>query len=81
MAFIDSLEALLDLHADSGFLEGATHLLGNAHEAMAEDGELDWVDDGGVELLAGSQAYVNAVRGERRHMGSAVGDRGGTYKT
>jgi hypothetical protein len=68
MALIDSLESLLDLHADSRLLEGPTHLLGNAHEAMAEeDGELDRVHDGRVELLAGSQADVNAARDELRY--------------
>ncbi|KAI5298890.1 hypothetical protein KEM55_002809 [Ascosphaera atra] len=47
------VEAFLDVKRDRGLLQRATHLFGNGHEAVPEDGELDVVDflggsDGGL---------------------------------
>mmetsp|Transcript_51433 Transcript_51433/g.164464 ORF Transcript_51433/g.164464 Transcript_51433/m.164464 type:complete len:671 (-) Transcript_51433:531-2543(-) len=41
------VEALFDVDGDGGPLEGATHLLRDAHEVMGEDRELDGIADFG----------------------------------
>ena len=39
------IQALLDVQTDTGLLKSASHLLCNAHEPVAEDGQLDRVND------------------------------------
>ena len=63
------IEAFLDVGAHAGLLQGAAHLLGDRHEAVREDGELDRID------LRG-EVGVGFGRGEVHH-DEVVEDGGG----
>lgn len=39
------IQTLLDVQAHARFLEGSTHLLGDTHEPVAKDGQLNRIDD------------------------------------
>src|SRR6202167_1593588 len=57
------IEPLLDIRADTGFLECSPHLLGDGHKSMSEDAEHD-----GINLFCG-------VRLRGSEISSAIGIR------
>jgi hypothetical protein len=38
------IESLFDIRADTGFLKGVTHLLGNAHKSVSKDTKHDRIN-------------------------------------
>lgn len=57
----DLLQSLLDRHRHCGLLQCPAHDLGDPHESVTEDRQLDRVYSGQIDTLAGAEADINAV--------------------